>query len=179
MEPAMLMQILLHTPRWVFGLFAVLLALGLSQLAARRAGLVKVSILPLAMLALSFYGVSAGFASQPWVLLAWLKALSTSALLVMRRPMPAGTGYDEATRTFTLPGSAMPLVMMMGIFFTKYAVGVAMVMQPGLAQHTTFALAISLLYGALSGAFLGRAVRLSRLVWPARAASSLLGLASR
>jgi hypothetical protein len=166
MEPAMLMQILLHTPFWVFGLFAALLVVGLLQLSARRAGLVKVSILPLAMLGLSLYGVSAGFASQPWVLLVWLKALSTSAWLVMRRPLPAGTGYDEATRTFTLPGSAVPLVMMMGIFVTKYAVGVAMVLQPGLAQHTTSAFAISLLYGALSGVFLGRAMRLWRLVTP-------------
>lgn len=162
----MLMQILLHTPRWVFGLFAVLLALGLSQLAGRRASLVKVSILPLAMLALSFYGVWAGFASQPWVLLGWLKALSVSTLLVLRRPLPAGSAYDDSAREFTLPGSAVPLAMMMGIFFTKYAVGVALSLQPGLAQNTTFAWAISLLYGALSGVFLGRAIRLWRLALP-------------
>lgn len=175
----MLMQILLHTPRWVFGLFAVLLVAGLSQLTARRASLVKVSILPLSMLALSFYGVWAGFASQPWVLLGWLKALSVVALLVMRRPLPAGSTYDEATRSFTLPGSAVPLAMMMGIFFTKYAVGIAMAMQPGLAQSTTFAWVISLLYGALSGVFLGRAVRLWRLVRPAGATPAPLSLAAR
>ncbi len=176
----MLMQILLHTPRWVFALFAALLVLGLSQLAARRAGLVKVSILPIAMLALSLYGVWAGFAqAQPWVLLAWLKALATGALLVTRRPLPAGTSYDDATRSFALPGSVVPLAMMMGIFFTKYAVGVAMVLQPGLAQHSTFAFVTSVLYGALSGVFLGRAVRLWRLALPAPTLPAKLNLAAR
>ena len=164
----MLMQILVHTPRWVFGLLAVLLALGVSQLAARRASLARVSMLPLAMLGLSFYGAWSAFGqAQPWVLLAWLTALGAAAVLVARRPLPAGTGYDAASRSFALPGSAVPLAMMMAIFFTKYAVGVAMTMQPGLARNATFAWLTSALYGAFSGVFLGRAGRLWRLARPA------------
>ena len=166
LEPAMLMQILLHTPRWVFGLFAVLLALGLSQLASRRASLVKVSILPLAMLGLSFYGVVSAFAEQPWAVLGWLVALAGTVAAVSSRPLPQGTAYEPSTRMFTLPGSATPLALMMGIFFTKYAVGVAMSLSPSLAQHAGFAWSISALYGALSGVFLGRAVRLWRLAMP-------------
>jgi len=54
----MLMQILTHTPRWVFALFAVLVVLGLSQIAGRHATLRRVTLLPVAMLALSFYGVA-------------------------------------------------------------------------------------------------------------------------
>jgi hypothetical protein len=162
----MLMQILLHTPRWVFGLFAVLLALGLSQLAGRQAGLRKVSILPLAMLGLSFYGVVSAFAEHPWAVLGWLVALAGAVAAVSSRPLPQGTAYEPTTRLFALPGSAVPLALMMSIFFTKYAVGVAMSLSPGLAQHAGFAWTISALYGALSGVFLGRAVRLWRLALP-------------
>lgn len=176
----MLMQILLHTPRWVFGLFAVLLALGLSQVATRRAGLARVSILPLAMLGLSFFGVWSGFAaSQPWAMLAWLAALGASAWQVSRRPLPAGTSYDASTRTFALPGSFVPLAMMMAIFLTKYAVGIAMAMQPGLAQHASFAWGASALYGAFSGVFLGRALRLWRLAMPVESGIGGLGFATR
>lgn len=176
----MLMQILLHTPTWVFGLFAVLLALGLTQVASRRASLARVSILPLVMLGLSFYGVWSGFAaSQPWVLLGWLKALGTSAWLISRRPAPAGTAFDGATRTFALPGSFVPLAMMMAIFVTKYAVGIAMAMQPGLAHNATFAWVTSVLFGAFSGVFLGRALRLWRLAMPSASTISGLGLATR
>ena len=162
----MLMQILLHTPRWVFFLFAALLVLGLSQLAGRQAGLRKVSILPLAMLGLSFYGVVSAFAGQPWAVLGWLVALTGAAAAVSSRPLPQGTAYEPATRMFALPGSATPLALMMGIFFTKYAVGVALVMSPALGQQAGFAWAISALYGALSGVFLGRAMRLWRLALP-------------
>lgn len=159
----MLTQILLHTPTWVFGLFALLLALGVSQLSTRRASLARVSIVPLAMLGLSFSGVRSGFAAQPEVLIGWLAALGAGAAWLLSRPLPASTTYDPAARQFTLPGSALPLVLMMSIFCTKYAVGVAMAVSPSLAHHSGAAWAISLVYGALSGLFLGRAARLWKL----------------
>ncbi|MEK8034586.1 DUF6622 family protein [Ideonella sp. DXS29W] len=176
----MLIQILSHTPTWVFGLFAALLLLGLSQLATRRVKLLRASLLPLGMLGLSLYGVCSGLAAaHPWVLLVWLKALAVSAVFVMRRPAPEGTQYDAASRNFVLPGSAVPLSMMMAIFFTKYAVGVMLAMQPGLAQQAVFAGSLSLLYGALSGVFLGRAARLWQLAWPTFGSTAPLQPATR
>jgi len=53
---------------------------------------------------------------------------------------------------------------MMGIFFTKYAVGVTLALQPALARDLPVALALSAVYGAFSGVFLARAARLWRLV---------------
>ncbi|HJV69013.1 DUF6622 family protein [Ideonella sp.] len=162
----MSMQILSHTPRWVFVLFTVLLLLGLSQLAGRRAGLRRVSILPLAMLAWSLYGTLAAFAAQPVVLLGWLGALAAACAAVATRPLPAGTAYDPATRRFALTGSAWPLVLMMGIFFTRYTVGVLLAMSPGLASDSGFGWTVASLYGMLSGVFLGRALRLWKLALP-------------
>ena len=162
----MLMQILVHTPRWVFAVFALLLALGLSQLAGRRVSLRGVSVLPLVMAAWSLWGTLSAFAQQPWVLLAWLAALVATGTTVLARPLPAGTAYDPASRRFALPGSAWPLVLMMGIFCTKFAAGVAFAQQPALALDAGFGWAVSALFGALSGIFLGRAARLWRLALP-------------
>jgi len=156
----LLLQILSHTPRWVFVLFFALLVLGVKQLSARQATLRRVTLLPLAMIGLSFYGVVSAFASQPSALLAWAAGAAVGALAIVSRPVPAGTAYDAATRSFSLPGSPVPLALMMGIFFTKYAVGVSLAMSPALAQVPSFALVVSGLYGVFSGAFLGRAARL-------------------
>ena len=57
----------------------------------------------------------------------------------------------------------MPLALFMGIFITKYAVGVSIGIQASLAHDGTFALTVSTLYGAFSGIFLARAARLWRL----------------
>ncbi|MFO1338326.1 MAG: DUF6622 family protein [Burkholderiaceae bacterium] len=163
----MLIQILTHTPTWVFALFAGLLVLGVSQLAGRRIGWRRVALLPLAMLGLSLAGVVSAFAGrQPEVLAAWAAAVGLAAAVVASRPLPEGTRYDPAARRFAVPGSAWPLVLMMAIFSTKYAVGVALAMQPALAGQAAFAWGLSLLYGTLSGVFLGRALRLWRLALP-------------
>jgi len=52
---------------------------------------------------------------------------------------------------------------MMGIFFTKYVVGVLLAMHPELAHQVAFAVGISALYGVFTGIFTGRAIRLWRL----------------
>ena len=81
----------------------------------------------------------------------------------IRSTAPAGARYCNASRRFDLPGSAMPLVLIMGIFLTKYLVGVELAMQPALARDSAFALQIAALYGAFSGLFVARAMRLWRL----------------
>jgi len=55
------------------------------------------------------------------------------------------------------------MVLIMGIFLTKYAVGVSLVMHPELKSSANFSLAIGTLYGVFSGIFAGRAIRLIRL----------------
>ncbi|VTU25200.1 hypothetical protein H6CHR_02346 [Variovorax sp. PBL-H6] len=159
----MLTQILSHTPRWVFLLFALLVWLGLKQLFASSVSLVRVTLLPVAMVGLSFYGMLSAFGDSPVALLGWAGAVTVLLLTVQRWPLPAATRYDAATRTFHLPGTAAPLALMMGIFFTKYAVGVLLAMHPEVAHHTGFALGIGTLYGAFSGIFAARALRLWKL----------------
>lgn len=160
MTTTMMIQILLHTPRWVFVLFFALLALGVQQLFARQVTLRRVSLLPVLMTGLAVYGVVSAFAAQPLALAAWAAGAAAVTALVMRLPLSAEVQYDPATRRFSLPGSAVPLALMMGVFFTKYAAGVTLSMSPQLATQATFAIGLSAVYGVLSGLFIGRAARL-------------------
>ena len=159
----MLLQILSSTPRWVFVLFAVLVWAGTRQLLASRVGLARVTVMPVALTGLAVYGVLSAFGDSPGALVGWAVAAVSLAALVLQRPLPATTRYDATTRRFHVAGSAVPLALMMGIFITKYIVGVALGMHPELAHRHDLALAIGTLYGAFSGVFAGRGIRLWQL----------------
>ena len=175
-QPQMLGSIVSHTPVWVWGLLAALLALGFSQLRARTVGLRRVTVMPATMTAyslwstVSVFGNSQHFAS---VLLAWVAAAAVTLAACASLTAPAGTRYDAASRRFAMPGSWVPLALIAGIFLTKYVVGVDLAMQPSLAQDSQYPLVVAALYGAFSGIFMGRAARLWRLaVRPASSRSS-------
>ena len=159
----MLLQIITHTPAWVFVVFALLLALGCQQLFARSVGVRRMTLIPVAMAIFSLYGVFSAFAATPLALGGWLIAAVVATLLVLPRALPDSTRYDAASRRFHVSGSAVPLMLMMGIFFTKYVVGVQLAMHPERATHLNFALAVAVLYGAFAGIFMGRALRLWKL----------------
>jgi hypothetical protein len=55
---------------------------------------------------------------------------------------------------------------MMAIFFARYAVAVVTAMQPALKADPGFAAAVGFAYGALSGAFLARALSILRAGLP-------------
>ena len=159
----MLSQIVTRTPPWVWGLLLALLGLGLHQMFTRTVSLRRVTLLPLAMVALSLYGTVSAFGAGAQVLLAWLTAGTLAGWLVAQRPLPVGIRFDAATRRFTVPGSAVPLALIMGIFLTKYMVSVQLAMVPALAHDGTLSLVVSTLYGAFSGVFAARAAGLWRL----------------
>lgn len=159
----MIAQILINTPLWVWGLLTALLALGFSQTRKRSAGLARIALLPLGLGAFSLYGTISAFGASPAVLGSWLAASTLLLLVVTQIPLPSGTRYDPARRQFDLAGSWVPMVLIMGIFLTKYAVGVSLALHPELKSHANFSLAIGTVYGVFSGIFAGRAVRLVRL----------------
>ena len=159
----MFMQILTHTPTWVFVLFAVLVFFGAKQLVANRVSLTRMTIMPLAMTGLSLYGVVSVFGDSPLSLLTWLVGAAVAFTLNFRIPASAQVRYDTVNRSFQLPGSAVPLALFMGIFFTKYAVGISLGMQPSLAHSSSFALTLGGVYGLFSGTFLSRAAKLWRI----------------
>ncbi|MDB5913324.1 MAG: putative rane protein [Ramlibacter sp.] len=173
-HPEAIAPVLRNTPAWVGGLLAALLLLGFSQVRDRQVGLTRMSLTPIGMTVFSVWGTVAAFGNSPLfaqALAVWLAAAVVAAALIL--PRRANASYDPATRMYTLPGSLVPLALILGIFSVKYVVGVDLAMAPRLMQDTQYALTAAALYGAFTGIFIGRAARLWRLALAAPSASVL------
>lgn len=163
-HPEALMPVLRQTPSWVWGLLAGLLALGASQLRKRTASVARVSLLPLVMSSLSVSGTFTALGNTTHaaiVIGAWVGAAALAFALVARGPTSAR--FDPAQGVFHLPGSAVPLLLILGIFLVKYVVGVDLAMAPQLVRDPAYVLSVAALYGMFTGVFIGRASRLWRL----------------
>ncbi len=165
-QPQVFGQILRNTPVWVWGLLAVLTWAGLSQARARTASLARIVVMPVAMTALSIWGVTSAFGASPmfgYVMLMWMVIAATTFALIASMSPPAGAQYDGATRTYSLPGSWVPMALILGIFLVRYWVNVEIAIQPQLKGDGQYTLVVGALYGFLSGIFAGRAARLVKL----------------
>jgi hypothetical protein len=175
-HPQALVPILRGTPIWVWGLLAGLLALGISQLRDRTASLARVSLLPVVMTILSVSGTFSALGGTPHLAIAvsaWLVAAALAFALTLLARGRSAAQYDPARRLYRLPGSVVPLLLIVGIFLVKYVVGVDLAMAPQLVRDTPYVLTIAALYGAFTGVFVGRASRLWRLALrPAAAAGA-------
>jgi hypothetical protein len=158
----MLIELLKSTPPWAFVFFFALIAVGcfLSKDRTVRRG--NVSILPVAMLPLSFYDVVSAFGIVPVTLACWALGIATAVGLGIYLVKPQGVTFSAETQSFFVPGSWFPLACMMAFFFTKYAVGVIQARQLPIARETAFMVSVSICYGLLSGVFLARAIGIWR-----------------
>ena len=163
----MILQILERTPPWVFALFVVLVFFGALQSRSRQIGWARVAILPLVLVGLSLSSMWAAFGPEPLAFACWLAAIVLAVLVNQLARWPRRVTYSAETRLFGVEGSWLPLTVMMIIFFTRYAVAVAMAMNPALKTSPGFAAGMSFAYGLMSGAFLARALRTLRAAKPA------------
>lgn len=165
-HPESIFEIVKRTPVWVWGLLAALLALGVSQLRDQQPSLRRVTLVPIGMMGFGLYGLWSAFGSSPQiaaVMLVWLAATLTVSGAVLFLPIRSKARFEAAKAQFWVPGSVVPLVLILGIFMTKYLAGVELGMNPTVARDASFALPIGLLYGAFNGIFAARALRLIRL----------------
>ena len=158
----MLIEILKRTPPWVFVLFFILVTLGYLQSKDRTASRGRVSILPLAMVALSFFSVLSAFGVVAAGLGFWALGVAIAIAVGVKLGEPRGVGFSSDTQSFFIPGSWLPLAFMMAIFFTRYAVGVVLARHLPVAGETAFVASVSLAYGIFSGSFIARALVIRR-----------------
>ena len=159
----MFIAIVQHTPAWVWGLLSVLIAFGLWQTRDREMSLLRVTILPLAMIALSMSGVLRSFGHAPVALGGWAAGVGAALAFARRTVSMRGATWSAQTATLRVPGSWLPLALIVGLFAVKYVVGVELAMHPGLAADGAFAGPCSLAYGGFSGVFLARGMSLRSL----------------
>lgn len=164
----MIVQILTHTPIWVWLMLVALCALGWKQTRTRQLSLKRILTLPLVMLVLTISSLSNSSGAHGAVLTIWFLSMMCTAFFIRSLHLPAGHAYDVQGRLFTVPGSLIPLLMILGIFVTKYVAAVMIAMQADMAHHSWFTPSCAALFGVMNGGFFGRTLRLIRLYQTSR-----------
>ena len=156
----MALGILQNTPYWVWGVLFLLLVLGLSQTRTRSVSPVLVLVLPLIMIPLSFYAVVASFGIKPLPLIAWALGIITAlALNSFAFHAPAGVRFLRDAGKFEIPGSWIPLFLMMVIFLARFVLGVTTAVNPALVGNEIFIGVVCAVLGLCSGTFAARAIK--------------------
>jgi hypothetical protein len=162
----MFIAIVQHTPVWVWGLLAALIGLGLVQTRDRELSLKRITILPLVLLVLSVGSVLGAFGHAPVMPFAvggWGAGLAAALTLARHLVAVRGAAWLAGSATLRVPGSRLPLVLIVALFSLKYCVGVSLALHPAWANEAAFAGSCGLGYGAFSGLFLARALSLRAL----------------
>jgi len=162
-----LQPIVRNTPSSAWLLLAALVAAGLAQARERTASLLRIAVLPAAMTLFSLSATVSIFSRSPVLPEAlWLWLLGAAAVTALLAPHQANARFDAASRSYALPGSWLPLALMLAIFLSRYTVAVRLAMHPQLVMDTGFVLVVATVHGVFSGIFLGRAAQLWRLALP-------------
>jgi hypothetical protein len=160
----MLLQIVTRTPVWVWGLLVALIALGVWQSLPRQLPARRALVMPLLLLTLSLIGVLSTFAAAALLpVVAWFAGVAFALAAGRSLVRPRGARWDAAAALFHVPGSWLPLLLILALFAIKYGVGITLALHPGLVRDTAFDLAVGLAYGVFSGLFLARAASLWQL----------------
>ncbi len=146
-------------PPWVPVLFLVLVFLGYRQSLPHTVKPATRVAVALAMLGLSLHGVLSAFRSEPLALLAWAAGYGASLSLGVPR---FGAGLATVGTRVRVPGSWVPLALVLGIFTAKFALGFATATHAPVLHQLGFVIVMSLALGGLSGGFGARAVAVHR-----------------
>lgn len=155
-----MVRILSNTPTWVFALFLALLVLGLMQTRTRTVRRTPALLLPAGMIALSLAGIRSGFGLSPVPVASWAIALAIASLVGRALFRDQRVAYDATAKTYFVPGSWVPLAVIMAIFFAKYVHAVMNALNAAVVSTTLFVVVLSAVYGVLSGYFAARALNL-------------------
>jgi len=156
---AVIAPVVSHTPLYVWAILAALIAAGALQWRTLRVSRTRLLVAPLALGAFALWGVSNAFGAHPTVVGAWLLGMALALLVngtLLRWPRAVRMEGDA----YVVAGSPWPLALMLATFVLRYAVAVTLVFHPDWRGDPVFAAEMALLYGAFSGIFAARAVRI-------------------
>ncbi len=154
-------SILSHVPLWVPLLLLLLIAIGLLQRRSRAVHPLVTDVVAVALLALSIIGVQQAFGLKPESVIAWIVGVGLAQVLGGRFFGADGLTLADSSKVH-VPGSWVPMVLMMGIFALRFVVGAAQGAGLAFAFTTAFVVIISFALGVCSGGFLARALAIRR-----------------
>ncbi len=145
-------------PLWPFAILALLVALGIWQRGTREVTAAAPAAVAAAFVAYSIYGVVSSFDVRPYPMLAWVVGLVLALTVGSQFFAPRGLMPATNPNRVIVPGSWLPLILMLCIFAAKFLVGFVAGAHLDVGHGAWFAPAIGLVLGVLSGAFVVRAL---------------------
>lgn len=152
-----LLEILKHTPAYVWGILAVLVAAGFMQMRDQVVGRARVLVIPVVLAAYSLASGLSTFGTQVAVVAAW--ALGVGAMLLLGRWVrwPSKVDFLPERNAFAVTGSVIPLFVLLAVFASRYVATVTLVLNPQWRGLVETGAVGGLLYGLLAGVFALRA----------------------
>ncbi|WFU41959.1 hypothetical protein QA640_05525 [Bradyrhizobium sp. CB82] len=149
-------QILIHTPVWVFALFAFLVWQGIKAMQPRTTPIWRALIVPVVFIVWGVSRIGFGHQDSAWPLFAWIAA--ALALLPLGILTPRPFEVDHKSGEIIRPGGAFPLIRNLIVFGLQYAVGVISAID---ASDRALAIIVGrVVSGATAGYFIGSTIAL-------------------
>lgn len=156
----MVLDILRDTPLWVWCVAGLLLWRGYAFTKPQITSGERLFVLPVAFLAVSFVAAVTTFGARALIIVAWGAGALAATLAWVSRPQPEDLLFNRQNRTYRVPGSWAPLVLVIAAFCVRYGIGIALARHGDLHTNTLFGVSSALIFGGISGAFLGRALNI-------------------
>lgn len=163
-------QVLSHTPVWVWIILAAITSIGLRQLAESTVSATRLTLVPVILGAYSLAGATQAFGLSLPVIAGWMAGMGLVVAVGLAMPRQV-KAQSLGGGQYLVAGSVLPLLTMWGVFAVRYVSNVTLVLHPQWAHGSVFSLAMPFVYGALSGFFAARALRILLGSTPAPALS--------
>jgi hypothetical protein len=152
----MVIEILRHTPVWVWLVLAAVAWLGFVQSRDRYVSRSRAGFLPWVFVLLSLCAVAFGPGELPVTLLLWGLGFAAAWVVGRRFVAVRGAAWSPERERVRIPGSWVPLLLMAALFSARYVFGVVAVLAPAMRADARFVALTSLSYGVFAGLFWAR-----------------------
>lgn len=155
-------EVLKHTPVYVWAILAGLVVLGGLQMRDQVLSRTRVLLLPIALGIYSLWGALATFGVKMEVLAAWAVGMGAMVGIARWVAWPRRVQFLPERNAFAVAGSVVPLLAMLGVFAARYVATVTLILNPQWRTLDAVAIVGGLAYGLLSGIFALRAKTILR-----------------
>lgn len=153
-------QLLSGIPAWVFLVFFGLMYRGYLQTKTRTVSRTGIIVIPLIMLSLSLHGVMQTSNSLLFAMIAWLVGLGLAFSINAQFQHGSGVVLHEDRQHYIVPGSWVPMMLFMSIFFAKFCFGFLVGGHFVNPDDISFIVISTCISGLISGTFAARALQI-------------------
>ncbi len=157
-------QIIIHTPWWVYLLFAYLIFIGIKASKSRVTPFLKLLIAPIIFSWMSIDTLVGDVGSSSYANSIWAIAILIGVFFGWLQLRLLKIQTDRKRLLIKMPGSWITLILILIIFFSKYYFGYSSAVQPSLLENTGYVFIMLAISGVCTGLFIGRVIRLVQLL---------------